>query len=336
MRQSERSKAYRRQDPKGLFRTVTTALRPTDAKAGGGLHWGQDRILTVMEARRAQGFLDHEVIVGDVGSQWKVIGNSVSRAVALALGMSLRKAWLEIPSQPLRPESLRPLRPQSPRVVIQGRRPLQADAADSRDLISLDSEIEIETRERMTVRITPSNGQVPVTIETHEVQKTTIKTENASPARKTRMKPPHTKVASSSMNTRALPIRLSQTPSPRIPNFPKSKTTTIIELDDDGNVVGESSIPSGTTTPGTPGFAIYRESSEGGPSYQHQPQKVDKAFEGTYARMPGQQVNRGSVDDGSSNGRIKYSQEQRLMSIEDDGDDEDDVVFICSRPLKKV
>jgi len=47
-----------------------------------------------MEARRAQGFPDEEVIIGTPAQQWKIIGNSVARPVAVALGMSLREAWL--------------------------------------------------------------------------------------------------------------------------------------------------------------------------------------------------------------------------------------------------
>jgi hypothetical protein len=46
-----------------------------------------------METRRAQGFPDHEVIVGCPANQWKIVGNSVARTVALALGLSLRQAW---------------------------------------------------------------------------------------------------------------------------------------------------------------------------------------------------------------------------------------------------
>ena len=52
-------------------------------------------MITVMEARRAQGFPDHEVLVGSAPDKWKVIGNSVPRTVSLALGLSLRNAWLK-------------------------------------------------------------------------------------------------------------------------------------------------------------------------------------------------------------------------------------------------
>ncbi|KAI9723628.1 MAG: hypothetical protein M1812_000928 [Candelaria pacifica] len=78
----------------GLMPTITTSISPDCAFTGRCLHWDEHRLLTVMEARRAQGFPDHEVLVGAPAKQWKIVGNSVARTVALALGMSLRSAWL--------------------------------------------------------------------------------------------------------------------------------------------------------------------------------------------------------------------------------------------------
>lgn len=46
-----------------------------------------------MEARRAQGFLDHEIILRSPAQQWKIVGNSVDRKVAFALGLSLQESW---------------------------------------------------------------------------------------------------------------------------------------------------------------------------------------------------------------------------------------------------
>jgi len=51
-------------------------------------------LLTVLEARKGQGFPDDEVLVGMPAEQWKIVGNSVARPVALALGICLRTAWL--------------------------------------------------------------------------------------------------------------------------------------------------------------------------------------------------------------------------------------------------
>ena len=50
-----------------------------------------------MEARQAQGFPDHEVLVGSAADKWKVIGNSVPCTVSLALGLSLQNVWLKSP-----------------------------------------------------------------------------------------------------------------------------------------------------------------------------------------------------------------------------------------------
>ncbi|KAH7029168.1 uncharacterized protein B0I36DRAFT_290600 [Microdochium trichocladiopsis] len=92
-RASATSKGWGRVHPHGLFSTVTTACQPADARAGTWSHWDQNRPITVLEARRAQGFLDHEVLLGGPPEQWKVVGNSVSRHVALALGLVFREAW---------------------------------------------------------------------------------------------------------------------------------------------------------------------------------------------------------------------------------------------------
>ncbi|KAI1173809.1 S-adenosyl-L-methionine-dependent methyltransferase [Nemania sp. FL0916] len=88
------SKAWGRLDPHGLASTITTQCAPTDARVGQVGHWEQNRFLSVMEARRAQGFPDHEVLVGTCAEQYKIIGNSVSRHVAVVLGLAIREAWL--------------------------------------------------------------------------------------------------------------------------------------------------------------------------------------------------------------------------------------------------
>ncbi|KAK1753079.1 S-adenosyl-L-methionine-dependent methyltransferase [Echria macrotheca] len=88
------SKGWSRQTPAGLFSTVTTVCNPTDSRSGAMLHWVDNRPLSVLEVRRAQGFPDHEVLLGSVSEQWKQVGNSVARQMALALGLKLREAWL--------------------------------------------------------------------------------------------------------------------------------------------------------------------------------------------------------------------------------------------------
>ena len=87
------SRCWQRIRKDGLMPTVTTAPRPSDGVAGDCVHWDQHRVVTIMEARRAQGYPDDEVIIGEKANQYKIVGNSVARPVAFALGMSLQKAW---------------------------------------------------------------------------------------------------------------------------------------------------------------------------------------------------------------------------------------------------
>lgn len=89
------SMAFGRLLPNSLMTTITTRQTPTDRKQGRQLHWEENRTLSVMEARRAQGFLDDEVILGTPAAQYRIVGNSVAREVALALGLSIRAAWME-------------------------------------------------------------------------------------------------------------------------------------------------------------------------------------------------------------------------------------------------
>ncbi|KAJ8121399.1 hypothetical protein ONZ43_g2136 [Nemania bipapillata] len=93
-RVAQKSKGWGRVDPNGLIGTIPTKCMPTDLRIGQISHWEQNRPISILEARRAQGFPDHEVIVGSRTDQYKVIGNSVSRHVALVLGLAIREAWL--------------------------------------------------------------------------------------------------------------------------------------------------------------------------------------------------------------------------------------------------
>lgn len=88
------SKSWQRVSRNSLMPTVMTEPRPHDGAGGTCLHWNDHRLLTIMEARRAQAFPDTEVLIGSPLDQWRIVGNSVARPVALALGISLRTAWL--------------------------------------------------------------------------------------------------------------------------------------------------------------------------------------------------------------------------------------------------
>ncbi|KAI1468378.1 S-adenosyl-L-methionine-dependent methyltransferase [Daldinia caldariorum] len=87
------SKGWGRIHPHSLLGTVATRCSPTDARMGTINHWQQNRPLTVLEIRRAQGFRDEELILGTPAAQWRIIGNSVSRQVSVALGLAVREAW---------------------------------------------------------------------------------------------------------------------------------------------------------------------------------------------------------------------------------------------------
>ncbi|KAK7969994.1 DNA methyltransferase Dim-2 [Apiospora saccharicola] len=107
------SQGWGRVYPNHLFPTITTKCSLTDSKIGRINHWDESRPLSIMEARRAQGFLDHEVIMGRLGTQWHIVGNSVDRHVALALGLAIREAWFgtlwEDGEQPPRQRNVDPI-----------------------------------------------------------------------------------------------------------------------------------------------------------------------------------------------------------------------------------
>jgi len=94
VRSKHDAKGWRRVKRGALMPTVMTEPRPDDGACGTCLHWDDERLLTVMEVRRGQGIPDDEVLVGLHRDQWKIVGNGVARPVALAVGISLRKAWL--------------------------------------------------------------------------------------------------------------------------------------------------------------------------------------------------------------------------------------------------
>jgi DNA (cytosine-5)-methyltransferase 1 len=88
----EVGKSYRRIKAAGLVPTITTGISMQDARNGACLHWSQDRPITILEARRVQGYADDEVIVGSLAEQYKIVGNGVDRKVAFAMGLALRQA----------------------------------------------------------------------------------------------------------------------------------------------------------------------------------------------------------------------------------------------------
>ncbi|PPJ59471.1 hypothetical protein CBER1_02424 [Cercospora berteroae] len=91
------SKSFRRVFPDRPFPTILTRLSVGDGMNGQAVHWDQHRVLTIMECRRAQGYPDHEVLVGSATDRMKIVGNSVDRKVALVLGLAVRDSWLKSP-----------------------------------------------------------------------------------------------------------------------------------------------------------------------------------------------------------------------------------------------
>ncbi|KAI1413367.1 S-adenosyl-L-methionine-dependent methyltransferase [Hypoxylon sp. FL1857] len=87
------SRGWTRVHPNGLFHTVATKCGPTDSRMGVANHWNQLRPISILEVRRAQGFRDHELLIGSAANQWHIIGNSVARQVSLVLGLAVREAW---------------------------------------------------------------------------------------------------------------------------------------------------------------------------------------------------------------------------------------------------
>ena len=85
--------SFRRIKPTLQFPTITTIVSPQDIRTGAVMHWREPRSISIAEAREAQSIPRHEVIIGLMAAQWRVIGNGVDRNVALALGLSLRRAW---------------------------------------------------------------------------------------------------------------------------------------------------------------------------------------------------------------------------------------------------
>jgi DNA (cytosine-5)-methyltransferase 1 len=78
----------------GLCKTITTAITPQCAFTGAWIHPEEDRLITVMEARRAQGLPDNEVLIGNASQAFKIVGNGVARSVAFVWGLAIRYAYL--------------------------------------------------------------------------------------------------------------------------------------------------------------------------------------------------------------------------------------------------
>jgi DNA (cytosine-5)-methyltransferase 1 len=85
-------KAYTRIKATGLVPCITTSIVIRDSRNGATLHWDQHRSISVLEARRTQGYMDEEPIIGSLTEQYKIVGNGVDRKVAFSMGLALLQA----------------------------------------------------------------------------------------------------------------------------------------------------------------------------------------------------------------------------------------------------
>jgi DNA (cytosine-5)-methyltransferase 1 len=85
---------FGRLDWRGHFPTSTTDPQPM-GKVGQVFHPEQDRIVSVRECARAQGFPDRYRFVGSVQNKHRQVGNAVPPPLAAALGRELRRALVQ-------------------------------------------------------------------------------------------------------------------------------------------------------------------------------------------------------------------------------------------------
>ncbi|KAJ1403961.1 S-adenosyl-L-methionine-dependent methyltransferase [Sesbania bispinosa] len=82
---------YGRLDWEGNFPTSITDPQPM-GKVGMCFHPDQDRIITVRECARSQGFPDSYQFAGNITHKHRQIGNAVPPPLAFALGRKLKEA----------------------------------------------------------------------------------------------------------------------------------------------------------------------------------------------------------------------------------------------------
>ena len=90
---SENSRTLMRIDPHGNIPTIVTKPSERDCRGGAIIHWEENRTLSLLEVRRAQGIPDDEVLVGTIAMQWKQVGNAVPRQISEALSKTIAASW---------------------------------------------------------------------------------------------------------------------------------------------------------------------------------------------------------------------------------------------------
>jgi DNA (cytosine-5)-methyltransferase 1 len=89
----ENGKGYARIKSTGLVPCITTGQSLQANQNGAIVHWSEDRPITLLEARRAQGWSDDQPIIGSLVEQYRIVGNGVDRKVSFALGLALRQVF---------------------------------------------------------------------------------------------------------------------------------------------------------------------------------------------------------------------------------------------------
>ncbi|CAG8627269.1 14324_t:CDS:10 [Funneliformis mosseae] len=87
----ERYRFCQRIEKNDVFSTICTSMR-CNGFHPRIVHFEEPRVISVREAARAQGFLENDILCGTIADQYKVIGNSVPRNIAFALGLQLGRA----------------------------------------------------------------------------------------------------------------------------------------------------------------------------------------------------------------------------------------------------
>jgi len=87
------SGVYGRVDWEGIFKTTITDPEPL-GKQGQVLHPTQDRLLSVREYARSQGFSDSHKFFGTIRDRHREIGNAVPPPLGKVIGLEIRKEML--------------------------------------------------------------------------------------------------------------------------------------------------------------------------------------------------------------------------------------------------
>ena len=90
---NERSSCLKRIDPDESFPTLVTKISPFWGRAQPSVHWRDDRIFSLEEARLVMGCPNSKVLVGSLTEQLQQLGNGVPFQMARAVGQSVAQAW---------------------------------------------------------------------------------------------------------------------------------------------------------------------------------------------------------------------------------------------------